>query len=188
MKTPMMKQHIALFVGILVVVASAPARGQDARRKKRQGIEPTDAWFLVSEGDRPVFIDRIGKVVMRRHCKWAGSFSNGLAPARKAKGKWGYIDRFGKFAIPPKFESAESFSEGRAEVTINRKRGFIACPQALILENIGRLVRSAQRRRNRPPELSTDAPSECQGRDSRSVMLRHRSDDSSGVCWPLDRS
>ncbi|MGI7994039.1 WG repeat-containing protein, partial [Campylobacter coli] len=40
-------------------------------------------------------------------------------------GKYGFIDRSGKFAIEPKFDSGEYFSEGLAGVKLNGRWGFI---------------------------------------------------------------
>jgi hypothetical protein len=47
-----------------------------------------------------------------------------LKPAQQG-GKWGYVDPSGKFAIPPQFESANSFSEGIAQVELNKRVGWI---------------------------------------------------------------
>jgi hypothetical protein len=38
----------------------------------------------------------------------------GLHPVRDAGGKWGFIDRTGRFRIPPRYEGAGQFSEGVA--------------------------------------------------------------------------
>jgi hypothetical protein len=43
----------------------------------------------------------------------AQAFSNGLAPV-KLNDRWGYLDRTGRFAIPPRYFRAEPFSEGLA--------------------------------------------------------------------------
>lgn len=42
-----------------------------------------------------------------------------------AMARYGYIDRTGKIVIPPRFDEAEKFSEGRARVKINGKYGYI---------------------------------------------------------------
>src|SRR3712207_5715234 len=42
----------------------------------------------------------------------------GLHPVENAEGKWGYIDRTGRFRIPPRYEEAGQFSEGVAYVTL----------------------------------------------------------------------
>lgn len=47
----------------------------------------------------------------------AGPFSSGLAPAR-VNGLWGYLDREGRFAIPPRFLRAAPFSEGLAATAL----------------------------------------------------------------------
>jgi hypothetical protein len=43
-----------------------------------------------------------------------GPFGNERAPAKDAKGKWGYLDPQGKWAIPAKFERAGVFRNGLA--------------------------------------------------------------------------
>ena len=65
------------------------------------------------------------------------NFSEGLAPVNVGQkripnlglisdpGKWGYLDKTGKLAIPLKFTHAEDFSEGLAAVTDGDRGGFI---------------------------------------------------------------
>jgi hypothetical protein len=48
-----------------------------------------------------------------------------LKPAQQ-DGKWGYVGPSGKFLIPPQFESAGNFSEGRAAVELNARFGYIS--------------------------------------------------------------
>jgi DNA-binding transcriptional regulator/RsmH inhibitor MraZ len=43
----------------------------------------------------------------------------------KSSAKYGYIDRTGKIVIPPRFDGAGKFSEGRAIVIIDGKYGYI---------------------------------------------------------------
>lgn len=52
------------------------------------------------------------------------NYAEGLAPATNS-GAWGYIDRRGRWAVPPKFTVAEPFSEGRAAVMNGQFWGFI---------------------------------------------------------------
>jgi serine/threonine-protein kinase len=37
---------------------------------------------------------------------------------------WGYIDKTGKFAIPPQFDYAANFSEGLALVSIENQASY----------------------------------------------------------------
>lgn len=39
--------------------------------------------------------------------------------------KWGFIDKTGKWVIPPQFDYAEDFSEGLAAVELNKKIGYV---------------------------------------------------------------
>lgn len=53
------------------------------------------------------------------------SFSEeGLSPMSKDM-KYGYIDKSGKFVVPPKFNQAYPFVEGLARVCVDKKYGFI---------------------------------------------------------------
>jgi WG containing repeat len=53
---------------------------------------------------------------------------------RDAKYLHGYIDRTGKTIIPPRFNIADPFSEGRARVEINAKFGYIDKEGELVIE------------------------------------------------------
>ena len=80
-----------------------------------------EGWAGVTEGGRTVFIDTTGKVVLRPDCQYATSFSEGLAAAckndRDYDNGWVYIDRTGKFVIPPQFHhSLGPFRNGLALV------------------------------------------------------------------------
>jgi hypothetical protein len=61
----------------------------------------------------------------------------GLSPAR-ASDKWGFINAAGNWVIPPKYLSAEHFSEGLAKVFLDSKRGalfaFIDQSRKIIIE------------------------------------------------------
>ena len=51
----------------------------------------------------------------------AHPFSNGLALV-KLNGRWGYLDRTGRFAIPPRYVRAERFSDGLAVTAVAAPR------------------------------------------------------------------
>jgi hypothetical protein len=51
-------------------------------------------------------------------------FTKGICPVME-KGKWGYIDREGKFVIPPRFDEAKEFDGGLARVKLGTKIGYI---------------------------------------------------------------
>src|SRR5262249_49255806 len=48
---------------------------------------------------------------------------------------WGFIDKTGSLVIPPRFESALSFSEGLAGVLLDGKWGFFDKTGTLVIEN-----------------------------------------------------
>ena len=55
-----------------------------------------------------------------------GPFASGLAPAKDRGGKWGYLDAFGKWVVPPKFERAGVFRNGLATAKeVGGKWGFL---------------------------------------------------------------
>lgn len=65
-------------------------------------------------------------------CIWRSisSYSEGLALVQEQdfngiKGKWGYMDRFGKLQIPIQWDSASPFCEGLAAVQLDGKWGYI---------------------------------------------------------------
>jgi len=43
----------------------------------------------------------------------------------KLAGRWGYIDKSGKFAINPQFDEAMPFADELARVKMSRKNGYI---------------------------------------------------------------
>ena len=81
----------------------------------------------VSSGE---YVDSTGKPLnLKLYRGW--DFSDGLAAAlAEDNGKWGYIDRTGKFAITPRFEGypkgyVSSFSEGLAWIQVSGRYGYI---------------------------------------------------------------
>ena len=87
------------------------------------------------------FIDRNGNLVINLSARqleiggrnfWAGNkFSEGLCcvgtktVGGNACGKYGFIDKSGKFAIEPQYDYARNFSEGLAAVALGKKWGYI---------------------------------------------------------------
>ena len=53
------------------------------------------------------------------------SFREGLAPVQAQSGQWGYINSQQQWVIPPQFEEAREFQDGKAAVRKNGKWGFI---------------------------------------------------------------
>lgn len=71
-------------------------------------------------------IDESGKVVAKlkqRHTSYRETFfSEGLAPFRGRRDRYGYMDKSGKVAIKPRFENASPFREGLAAVCLDAFR------------------------------------------------------------------
>jgi hypothetical protein len=74
---------------------------------------------------RHAFIDHDGNEIVNANFDYAADFREGLA-AVYSDGKWGYISRFGRIAIPPRFadfpvsDADEGFYEGLAVVAVKR--------------------------------------------------------------------
>jgi hypothetical protein len=81
----------------------------------------------VSLDGRWGFIDKTGSVVIQP--KYSTNdltdlkFSEGFA-AVKVGEYWGYINRAGEMIAKPRFDDADSFSEGLAEIEIQKKHGY----------------------------------------------------------------
>ena len=80
-------------------------------------LEPTydyiygysDGLAKANLGDKTVFIDVNGKVVIEQQFKAAGDFNNGLAAVKADNNKYGFIDKTGKIVIQPQFDD---YTEG----------------------------------------------------------------------------
>lgn len=101
----------------------------------------SDGLARVVVGSKTGFVDTAGKLVISPQAKISigsgdfaqevslpslitGEFSEGLAPFR-LEHKFGYVDKTGAVAIPPQFEEAEAFKDGRALVVVNGHYGSI---------------------------------------------------------------
>lgn len=67
--------------------------------------------------------DAQGREIIPAAFSGAGRFAEKLAPA--GKDGWGFINRFGKFVIPPVFEAVRPFSGGLAAFRKDGKWGFL---------------------------------------------------------------
>jgi hypothetical protein len=65
-------------------------------------------WVFLNEKGEKLTLPPVDSVVLSPNGKW---FSNGLAPVR-LNGKWGFVDRKGRFAIKPQFEFVSGFEHG----------------------------------------------------------------------------
>lgn len=72
---------------------------------------------------RGAFIDRSGEVVLSGRNYLISHYSNGLINCPE-DGKWGYINRLGKFKISPKYAHAFPFHDGLAAVAPHREEAF----------------------------------------------------------------
>lgn len=88
---------------------------------------------LLSLGDSSggPFLNIHGKKLLDNGFYWIWDFSEGLAPAlEEDSSEWGYIDKAGKFVIPPRFPTypeglVHNFAEGLALVETDGKVGYI---------------------------------------------------------------
>ena len=77
-----------------------------------------------------LYIDRFGRDALRLQAKGhtrgsSASFHDGRAQLESSKGKFGYVDHHGSWAVPPMFDNVQDFSEGVAAVEIDHRWGFI---------------------------------------------------------------
>lgn len=80
------------------------------------------------------YLDKTGKVVLEGY-DFAWGFSEGLAAVKpKGEEKFGYIDTTGALVIPPQFDDAYAFSEGRAAVGINGRLAYIDTTGKVVIE------------------------------------------------------
>ena len=82
------------------------------------------------------YIDKDGKAVIdATKYESAAGFSDGLAAPKVSHQGWGFIDKAGSLVIPPRFESATSFSEGLAGVLSHGEWRYINKTGTLVIEN-----------------------------------------------------
>lgn len=53
------------------------------------------------------------------------SYSEGLAPVKANNDRWGYINENQEWIIPPRFDKAREFKDGKAAVRMRKRWGFI---------------------------------------------------------------
>ena len=78
-----------------------------------------------NERNQAAWINEKGEIIFTGMGLEGSYFSDGLMPMPGNNGKYGFVDKNFKFVIPPQFDLAFEFSEGRAPVSLNRKWGFI---------------------------------------------------------------
>lgn len=103
-------------------------------------IEPTLDFYGNYDGefengllqiDDGKYINKTGKIAIDKDYYRSWDFSDGLAVAmQEDNGKWGYIDKTGKFVISPRFESFPNdyvypFSDNLAMIEVKDKYGYI---------------------------------------------------------------
>ncbi len=71
------------------------------------------------------FINLDGNAVMEKVPYALKAFSEGLAPIRDDKSRWGYIDAKGSVVIVPRFDEAEKFGDGLAPVKLGKLWGYV---------------------------------------------------------------
>jgi hypothetical protein len=104
------------------MVFKLPPKAISARAFRGGLARVTDgrnAWYVKPNGER-AFSEEFPAV-------GTGEFFEGVAAAKDEwTGLYGYIDKSGKFVIPPRYSNAEDFSEGLAEIkTAGGADGFI---------------------------------------------------------------
>lgn len=83
--------------------------------------------------NRAAWINKKGEIIFTGIGNEGSYFSEGLMPMPNHDGKYGFVDKNFKFVIPPQFDLAFEFSEGRAPISLNRKWGFIDVSGKLVV-------------------------------------------------------
>jgi hypothetical protein len=100
-------------------------KGDVVTSRFRVGLNISEGRIPMDGGDFLGFMDLRGREVVPPIFDGGWGFSGGLASVSK-QGKWGYIDRNGKVAIPFQFDEVGSFHEGAlAPARIGKQTGFI---------------------------------------------------------------
>lgn len=84
-------------------------------------VYPTGASLTNRKDNNWQYIDKLGKTVFKIKADEVGDFSEGLASGRIIKsGRFycGYLDKQGRWAIAPQFETCERFSHGIAKIKL----------------------------------------------------------------------
>ncbi|MBL8124778.1 MAG: WG repeat-containing protein [Pyrinomonadaceae bacterium] len=71
------------------------------------------------------FKKRDGTIILEPMFEAVGVFQGGRSIVKAKKGKWGVIDKSGKFVLPPTYDDMVHFYEGLAAVKKDGKYGFI---------------------------------------------------------------
>jgi hypothetical protein len=79
---------------------------------------------VVKLGKKYRLVNARGKLLGEELDGVAGAMSEGMIAIRKT-GKWGFIDKNGKLAIPPRYQEAYGFFEDRAYVRLKNAWGHI---------------------------------------------------------------
>lgn len=84
-----------------------------------------------------------GEVVIPFQYEEARDFAYGLAPVREARylvvfgGRWGYIDRAGRFVISPKYDAARSFSYAGSGAVEYKGKWYLMSEEGLKWKSLG---------------------------------------------------
>ena len=92
-------------------------------RPFHEGIAGVLIWN--QQQNSAAWIDHSGKIIFSGMGVEGTYFSEGLMSMPGPNRKWGFVNKYFQFVIEPQFDWAYEFAEGRAEVTLNHKSGFI---------------------------------------------------------------
>lgn len=92
--------------------------GKEVSKKRFDGAAfPSEGLWPVKTGDTWALADLSGEIFQPLSgLKNVFGFKEGLAPAESNSGSYGYIDRSGKFVIPPQFGGGGRFQDGITKV------------------------------------------------------------------------
>jgi hypothetical protein len=137
---PRYKAISAFHEGLAVVHQEGESQSKYIDHSGKTVAGPFNLAWEFSEGlarvhlpdGRSAFIDREGKVqcTLDKQVSWVEPFADGMAKATTLTEpgrveKIGYIDRSGRFAIPPVYEAGSSFRNGLALVYSCNQSGYV---------------------------------------------------------------
>ena len=87
--------------------------------------EGVAAVMILGDPNQPAWINDKGEIIFTGMGTEGAYFSEGLMPMRNSDGKYGFVNKKFKYVIPPTYDLAFEFEDGRAQVWLNDKWGFV---------------------------------------------------------------
>lgn len=113
------------FVGEKIFCYSETLDGTRVYVPSEYEIKEPVAFVTENNNDSPKLINKKGEEIKTKCGQKFSVMSSGNLALAFSGGKWGFIDRDGKFAIPPKFQDGDEFQNGLALVEFKNEYMYI---------------------------------------------------------------